>query len=74
MTKALLATQRSTASLGKFYKMRDGGSQRKKAETKALLRKRKLVGVFGTNQSQQLCEKELSLNLYKATSKKTVRY
>jgi regulator of ribosome biosynthesis len=40
ITAALLATQRSTASLGKFDKMREGEPERKKAVT--ALKKRKL--------------------------------
>jgi regulator of ribosome biosynthesis len=61
--KALLATQRSTASLGKFDKMREGEPERKKADNKAL-RKRKAVG-SSNDPTSMSSEKDRSLKLLK---------
>lgn len=61
--KALLATQRSTASLGKFDKMREGEPERKKSEMKAL-KKRKVSG-NATDHSFITSEHERSMKLLK---------
>lgn len=64
--KALLATQRSTASLGKFDKMREGEPERKKSDNKAL-GKRKAVG-GSTDPKVTMSEKERSLKLFKTVA------
>jgi regulator of ribosome biosynthesis len=64
--KALLATQRSTASLGKFDKMREGEPERKKSDNKALTKRKAPSG--STDPSFLLGEKERSMKLLKTVT------
>jgi regulator of ribosome biosynthesis len=61
--KALLATQRSTASLGKFDKMREGEPERKKANDKS--KKRKQILGSSTDPKVMSTEYDRSMKLLK---------
>jgi regulator of ribosome biosynthesis len=64
--KALLATQRSTASLGKFDKMREGEPERKKSDKKALTKRKSPSG--STDPTFLSNEKERALKVLKTVN------
>jgi regulator of ribosome biosynthesis len=64
--KALLATQRSTASLGKFDKMREGEPERKKADNRALKKRKATSG--STDPNFLLTEKERAMKMLKTVT------
>ena len=67
----MVATQRSTASLGKFDKLREDEPERKKADSRAL-KKRKVPG-GPTDSAVISSEKERSLKLLKVVTEGGVK-